>query len=111
MADEHVLDLIDEATRNQGLRRRLANDRTAAELAESAGKAGFSISEREAKQILAGAYLTAEERTESECQEIMGGLAWNFLDDVEDRLDRDFSILEESNAWERSRDFYEHVFQ
>ena len=110
MADEHVFDLIEEATQNKGLRRRMANDRTASELAESANKAGFSISEREAKQILAGAYLTADDRTEAEKQEILGGLAWGFLDEVEKRLERDFSLLDKPESWQRSRDFYENVF-
>jgi hypothetical protein len=111
MADDQVMDLIEEAIDNSALRRKLAQDRTAAELAESANREGYSISEREARKILAGAYLTDDRRTEEERRDILGGIAWNFLEEVEDRLDRDFGLLESRDAWERSKSFHENVFQ
>lgn len=110
MGDEHVLDLIEEAVNNQALRKRVAHDRTAKELAESANKEGFGISKKEARKILAGAYLTSDELSDADRQEIIGGLAWDFLDKVEDRLDRDFGLLAKRDSWERAKDFYENVF-
>lgn len=111
MGEQHVVDLIEAAMTNSLIRERLANDRTSAELAETATKEGYGITGEEAQKILAGAYLTSDECSAEERQQIMGGLAWDYLDKVEERLDRDFSLLKNRDSWERALDFYENVYQ
>lgn len=109
MSGNDIKALLQDAQKNSSLRLKLSQDRTSKELASSANQEGYSISERDAKRILAGAYLTSDDVSQSERQEILGGIALDFLDRVEDRLDRDFRILTESDAWERAEEFYDYV--
>lgn len=109
MSDKGVKELIRDARTDATLRMRLSQDRTSEELATSANKEGYNISQRDAKRILAGAYLTSDEVSQKEREEILGGFALDFLDQVEDRLDRDFRILDDSDAWKRAENFYTAV--
>lgn len=110
MSDE-VLSLIEDAQEDSGLRLKLSQDRSAEELSASANQKGYSISTKDARKILAGAYLTSESVSEQDKQSLVGGLNWNYLRKVEKRLDGDFRFLETVEAWNRTEGFYEYVYQ
>lgn len=111
MSDDGVKQLIEDALNNKALRTRFSQDRSATEMVESAAKEGYALSERDARKVLAGAYLTSDDVSSDQQNQLVGGLSWNFLQKVEDKLDGDFSLLSESSAWRRSLDFYEYVYE
>jgi hypothetical protein len=111
VASDGAYELIQEALTNRTLRVRLSQDRSSAELADSANKKGYVLSEKDAKKILAGALLTDESLNEEQKQKLVGGLKWDYLDRVEAALDGDYRLLEDRETWERTRDFYEYVYQ
>lgn len=106
-----LTNLIEDAVDSGLLRRRFAQDRTAPELVESARKEGYNISDRDARKILAGAYLTSDRVDSDVRNRIAGGLSWDYLKKVESELDGQYSFLDDRDAWKRARDFYEYVFQ
>ncbi len=111
MASDGAYDLIREALKNRALRVRLSQDRSPVELAESANKKGYNLSEKDAKKILAGALLTDKSLNEEQRQKLVGGFKWDYLDRVEAALEGDYRLLEARDTWERTRDFYEYVYQ
>lgn len=110
MSADDVENLIDDAKSNSSLRLRLSQDRTAQEMAESANKQGYSISSREAKKILAGAYLNSDEVPQKKKEQLVGGLSWNYLEKIENELDGDYRFLEKREAWLRTSEFYDFVY-
>lgn len=111
MASDGAYDLIRDALNNRSLRVRLSQDRSPSELAESANKKGYALSEKDAKKILAGALLTDDSLSQEQRQKLVGGLKWDYLDRVEAALDGDYRFLENRDTWDRIRDFYEYVYQ
>lgn len=105
-----VTTLIDDAAKTKSLRIRFSQDRSAEEFVESATREGYSISERDARKILAGAFLTSDAVSEELRNKLVGGLSWDYLKKVEQALDGDFSFLTDPDAWERAKGFYLHVF-
>jgi len=108
--DDDAMKLIMDAQSDSSLRTRLSQDRSATELAETASRKGYSLSAKQARRILAGAYLTSNNVSEDKRRDIMGGLAWDFLKRVEDELNRDFGLLRKPGAWERAEEFYRTVY-
>jgi hypothetical protein len=104
-------DLIRDALDNRSLRIRLSQDRSPAELAESANQKGYALSEKDAKKILAGALLTDDSLTQEQRQKLVGGLKWDYLDRVEAALDGDYQFLRDRDTWVRTREFYEYVYR
>ncbi|MFB6357343.1 MAG: hypothetical protein ABEJ65_12620 [bacterium] len=110
MSDESVMELIEEAHQNRKLRMKLSQDRSADELASSANREGYSISDREARKILAGVALTSDQLSDEQRQKLLAGLSWNFVEKAINTLGRDLSLLEEQETWSRTGDFYKNVF-
>lgn len=111
MSEKGVKSLIKEAQTNSRLRMRFSQDRSSEEMVTSANKQGYTISKKDARKILAGAYLTSDRVGKEEQDEILGGIAFNYLEEVESRLDRDFRMLEDKVTWERTEGFYEYVYE
>lgn len=108
--EDAVTTLIEDAATTESLRLRFSQDRTAEEFVESAAKEGYSISKRDARKILAGAFLTSDSVGEGLRNKLVGGLSWNYLEKVEEALNGDFSLLNDPDAWKRAEEFYLHVF-
>lgn len=104
-------ELLDDAIRSKTLRTRFSQDRSADELVDSARQKGYGISERDARKILAGAFLTSDSISQEVKNRVAGGLSWDFLRKVENELDGDFQLLANRDAWERAREFNQHVFE
>jgi hypothetical protein len=110
MSSDGLGSLIEDARNNSSLRLRLSQDRSADEMAASANQKGYAIDANDARKILAGAYLTSNDVSQSERQALVGGFSWDYLEKIENRLDGDYRFLEDEDAWERAREFYEYVY-
>lgn len=112
MGDEDQLkSLMEEAISRENLRLRFSQDRSVSEFVDSARREGYSLTERDVKKILVGAYLTDENLGAEQKNRLIGGLSPNYLDKVEGAIDGDYSFLADARAWERSRDFHDYVFK
>ena len=111
MAIDEAYRLINDALEDRSLRIRLSQDRSSAELAESAVKTGYEISQKDAKKILASALLTSDSLSQENREALVGGLKWDYLDRVEAALDGDYRLLEERSTWNRALDFFEYVYR
>lgn len=111
MSIDETYRLIKSALKERSLSARLSQDRSPAELAESAAKTGYKISKKEAKKILASALLTSDSLSQENREALLGGLKWDYLDRVEAALAGDYRLLEDRATWDRALDFFEYVYR
>lgn len=111
MATDEVYELINDALGDRSLRIRLSQDRSPAEMVESAARTGYEISKKDARKILASALLTSDSLSQENREALVGGLKWDYLDRVVAALDGDYRLLEDRDTWDRARDFFEYVYR